>query len=233
MPFRRTRRRFSGGRMRRRRFTRTRPTRETVRWETATFSIVNTITAEAGQGEIQQIELMKISEHVSDPTAATVIDDAFNNMVRFIEIGGVVFNWHIAPLANNEVDIVSYIKITKALVTFPLEGDGIPSFWDSQINMNPISVVPAGAGAQDQDMPTRIHWRNSHFYPGGDLNEIAFPTFFHRDQSGQETVNLRLRTRLDDHQGLYFYLQAAGSGAPGDPVLTYWLNGTLYYRVRL
>jgi len=220
------RRRRSFRRRSRRSFTRTRPTTETQRWESATFDVVNTITTESTP-VISLFELVKVFGHFGDPTDQ--IGTVLGNAVRFIEVGGVVWDFHVVPLTSPEADVVAYTKFHKSLVTLQVDAGGTPALWDPFVTQPPIAVVSSD-GDDDVAQPIRIHWRESELLPSGELNNVAFPPWNFQDR--QRTHSLRLRRRIDDHQGLYFVIATDG-GATASVTWTYWIHGTLYYRVRI
>lgn len=226
MAYRRSRRSSPRRRFRRQRL---KPPTQTTRWETCNFSFdaLQSVNPETTAFLTESVELLKIPEHMGDPADSGVI---LESLSRRIEIGGIVFNYMLpCPTAlagtwsaNGAIDGRLYL-VTDRLDTSnqPL---ALPN-WD--LNEAPVSVAPT---AEDNQFPTRIHWRDGRLQL---VNVSSALSFQHPlDTHPTRTQNLRLKRFLDDEHGLYFqfYTRDINRGAGSGYTVFYGVSGTIYYR---
>lgn len=230
MPPRRFFRRSSSARRFRRRGPGTHAVRRPQRWQWANFNFPTVLTADSGIPTDVMIPMAQIFGHFGDDTTAQ--GRALNAFARFIEVGGIVFNWNCflnqAPLSG---ELSAHAICSIALVTQRLASNGFPATLFSMAEtMSPINQTISIAVADEETrFPTRVHWRDNTVFPiaANDLNLQQAQIRINRP------INLRLRLRLDDEQGLFFAWTMQQSTGQDDVVFTGHLQGSLYYRIRM
>lgn len=230
------------------RFTRNRThqPRKTGHWQRANLFIdsENIVTEEAAPTLTVSV-LAQIIDHLA--TTTTAAGDVYNNQVKFLEIGGIVFDWQMM-LTDLVVDFpttqtsIWRINNQVLLVSDRLDETGIPVALNSNW-FSSTTPVPLAASTQDQDedqrFPTRVHWRHARTIAGGYSQFPDVAGDFQPSQSVvslQGSANLRLRLALDDEHCLAFHwtsLIAQGSPPVTAAAINLSVNGSIYYRVRM
>lgn len=212
----------------------------------------------------QRANLMLIQENVVDNPGAhfnSVIvigrvanlsrdDDeggkARNQQIRFLEIGGIVFDWQM-ELSDIALDFTTTpetdiwrIENQVLLVSDRLDEEANPVAIDTNwfSSTSPIPLASAAAAEdEDQEFPTRVHWRHGRTIAGG---YSQFPDVTGNYQPSQNQVslqgsaNLRLRLKLDDEHCLAFHwtsLLRNTSATLAAAAINLNIWGSLYYRV--
>lgn len=255
--FRRNYQRFSN---RRRTFVRSRfsssvrsPTRAGQgRWQWANIHWNQTFTG-ASPGSLSIFtELASLSpEHFADPLLGTAQMVTMSNMVKSIDIGGLVFNSgvHFSGLNIDAEDgsLAEQFLMHQMIVLDRVDATGVPLGINAPWNISTFptlsvdGIIPRPTTAQEvRDFPSRILWRNANYinpslieFSG--FNSEALSTARQNEvHNPQRSKNLRIRKRLADDYGLYFVaaITPAGTSTAQNLVFTSWFAGSLYYRVR-
>jgi len=170
---------------------------------------------------------------------------SYGNQVKFLEIGGIVFDWRMiftqsrgtTAFFDDSINVVGQIL----LVSDRLDGDGNPVATSSNwfTNTTPTGIADA-TETQDEDhkYPTRVHYRAARAWDGNDRqtrpatsSDDANHSTFH----AQGSKSLRLRTRYDDEHALSVVMHLATDNTfPSENILVTMKTmfvGSLYYRV--
>lgn len=169
------------------------------------------------------------------------------NQVRYIELGGIVYDWGLRREAFYEEGTGSLLGTTQGhtLLVDRLDNTGLPvtaatTDWAlAQPPVVQVSTTVPGAGAQDVDFPTKIIHRKWERKPHYAVEVVASeglwaPEGQYLDQRNP-TVNKRLKLRLGDADGLFAVFSvvtSASYSAGGTISWPCWIQGQLYYRVR-
>jgi len=187
--------------------------------------------------------LAQIFDHVGD--SATGVGRTMSNLVRSMEIGGIVFDYGfvLSPTNSESPGGQPWPCVFQSqfiLASDRLQTDGTPAAIDVGwfTNTTPITIATATSNEdEDQQFPTRVHYRRSHLFdlgvqPGfdaaGDLR-TGHTTY----RSGGH-ASLRLRLRLSDEQVLAIHVPTILHRVDGLTSLTvlFFATGSLYYRAR-
>jgi len=224
---------------------RLRTVRPTQRWSRGQFALSPTLEVDTFNQDVSvTIPIAQIYDHVFGGTNSAARFTG-NQIVRSLEVGGVVFDAQCYLLPQTSVadmteNVQAYAQIL--LGSDRIDSDGVPVALASNFFTNTIPItLTTAAEIQDNDatFPTRIHWRHGAAL-GASIQE--FPD----DQSGpsnamavraQWSASLRLRLRLGDTDGLNFYCQLSTTSLW--PVIStrtlqvqFFIVGSIYYRVR-
>lgn len=178
--------------------------------------------------------------------SATAAGRAANDQVRWLEIGGIVFDYGLRREALYDVGTGAGLGTSQhyCLATDRFDSAGNPNTlpivqW--QRSQPPVANAPAvSAGAENQDFPTKIHWRKFERTPhyavtvNAGEGELVAPEGQYL-VTRNPTLNKRLRLRLDPAQGLFFsfsVITGPAYAAGGTLGWTAWIQGQLFYRVR-
>lgn len=246
MAFRRSNsfRRRSGSSSFRSRFSRNR-THEPKRsgfWQRANFNIIATNVVDTGTPTGALVTVMaQIKDRVSDATTGT--GRALGEQVKFLEVGGMVFDW---SMYLNDVSLADdtglwSLQSQIILVSDRLDKDGNPAAIETEWfnNQTPVSLASAQqVSDEENEYPTRVHWRHSRNIVGGAIASNTTGRIYPSQNVVllQGSANLRLRLRLDDEHCLAFHLPLFIANSGGAELLggavTYTIAGSMYYRTR-
>lgn len=224
--------------------------REPYRWEVGNIVIEQPylLSAETDLVQTAVVSVAQIPFHVGD--VSTGQGRALNQYARFLEIGGIVFRYHItdeapsfgyAVTANNQAgfNIMQHrILLTSDRLDNIGQPSAIPNWFEPNSPLVTVSATTPVALAEDQDFPTRIHWQDSKVYgrvaqQTGSATSVIAPTVTTTSLHGG--ANLRLKLRLSDEHGLFFHCcTRLNLITPSDQEFAgrYTILGTIYYRVR-
>jgi len=179
-----------------------------------------------GTPSASYMSLAQIEDHLYDSTggSASLLQ---GQMIRYLEIGGIVWNWHVflndEPLATVSAHALAW----HALVVDRLGNTGDPtSIPDFSVNQVPITSASAvSALGQETLWPMRVLYREQRVFAIGigDTGQQA-------QISNERPRSKRLRLRLDDVHGLFFYFSTLQS-VEETVNFTHVVSGSLYYRV--
>lgn len=226
---------------------RTHQPKRTGHWQRANLRIDSrNVVDEVGANVNTVLVLGQIANHLA--TDGDTAGRAYTNQVKFLEIGGLVFDWQLqlSDLASDfttppATDIWA-IDNQIILVSDRMDTGGFPAAIDVNWFSSTTPIPVAGATASDDedgDFPTRVHWRHARNIVGGygqfpDVTGNFTPS--NTVVSLQGSANLRLRLALDDEHVLAMHFASVltdlGSTIVAAEVrLT--LVGSMYYRVRV
>jgi len=113
--------------------------------------------------------------------------------------------------------------------------------WEPFFSDFPVNTGAPDVNQKEAQRPTRVLWRKAQYHnfaapPVVSLgDDPAVPQYQHLAPR-PATVNRRLRIRLDQDSGLFFYVATLNEGSfETDPLAlfrTVWFKGTLYYALR-
>jgi len=171
----------------------------------------------------------------------------YADQIRYIDIGGVVFDWGFRRETSYDVGTGSSLGITQGvtLATDRLDNTGAPTTaatvqWHRpQPPVAQISTTTPGADAQNQDFPVKIHWRKWERKPHyavqvTDTGVLEAPEGQYLD-ARNPTVNKRLKLRIGEQDGLFLIFSAITGptyAAGGSLGWSIWVQGQIYYRTR-
>lgn len=222
---------------------RTHEPKRTGHWQRANFDTIQTTVVDVGSVRGNTVVMMaQIKDHLSDSTVGT--GRAFGEQVKFLEVGGLVFDWQ---MTLNDVELEDntpglwLLQQQIILVSDRLDKDGLPASIDCDWTntQTPVSLASAQQSAdEEQQYPTRVHWRHSRNLTGGYFESTVTGARYPSNHvvSLQGSANLRLRLRLDDEHCLAFHLPLFGAAGMGSGLLaaavTNIIVGSMYYRTR-
>jgi len=221
---------------------RTREPRRTGHWQRANFNLISTNVVDTGTSVSNiVVPIAQIKDRVSDSTIGT--GRALAEMAKFCEVGGVVFDWnfYLGDVSLDDDTGLWSIQQQIILVSDRLDSDGNPcaidfNWFNSQ---TPITIASSqSVDDEDQEQPTRVHWRHSRNLVGGAYASNTTGRFYPSQNvvSLQGSANLRLRLRLDDEHCLAFHVPTFLANSGGAELLgaavTITIAGSLYYRMR-
>lgn len=170
---------------------------------------------------------------------------SYADQMRAVEVGGVVFDWGLRRETLYDVGTGASLGVTQGvtLASDRLDITGAPVAaatvqWHRP--QPPVATATnVSANAENQDFPTKIHWRKFERKPHyavtvNDINDLQAPEGQYLDFRNA-TVNKRLKVRLDPQVGLFliFSVITGPSYAAGGALnWSVWAQGQLYYRVR-
>lgn len=186
--------------------------------------------------------------------------EILKHTLRNITIGGIVFDWGVEfpSIAGDAAEgdeallenMASWYNVGLCYDRMAFEfgaGTFVPSaigIWQPFFSDFPTNTAGSGITVEEtsEARPTRVLWNKTlvkNFAMAKVLNpesgELYVPPY-QRLASNQGTVNRRLRLRLDEDHGLFFYIATLNEGGFAvDPLAlfrTVWFKGTLYYTVR-
>jgi len=215
-------------------------------WQRGQFALapINTVSSPIDTGFTALI-LAQIYRNLDDTSA---VGESHSNQVKYLEIGGIVFDWQIIPgmsrgttaFFDSNVDAFAQIVIASDR----LDADGNPAAPGANwfTNTTPVGVASA-TETQDEDhrFPTRVHYRhavavsfNEAIGASAGGTGTAYPAESHVIRT-QGSKSLRLRLRLDDEHALVAYTHLATDGqfpSEGFQIFTKtMLVGSIYYRL--
>jgi len=221
---------------------RTREPRRTGHWQRANFDTIQTAVVDTGSPRGNVVVIMaQIKDHVSDSSVGT--GRAIGEQVKFLEVGGLVFDWqmNLGDLTTDDDTGLWVLQQQIILCSDRLDAAGTPAAvnvdWTN--TQTPISLASAQQAAdEEQEYPTRVHWRHSRNLTGGYYPSNVTGTRYPSTHvvSLQGSANLRLRLRLDDEHVLAFHLPLflanSGGGVLTAAAVTTYIVGSMYYRTR-
>jgi len=256
MPFRRNYTRFSRrfGGYRRSRFSSAvrSPTRAGQgRWQWGNIHFNQTFTTQAPGSVSIFAELASLNPaHYGDLTLGTAQVVTQSNMIKCIDIGGVVFNSGI-HFSQINIDaengpLSGRFLLHQMLVLDRVDNTGVPQgvFAPWHISSFPTltvdGTIPRPTTAEEiRDYPSRILWRSATYINPSliEFNNASAEDISTARQNEvynpQRSKNIRVRKRLADDYGLFYVAAATPIGSiASNHVLTTWFTGSLYYRVR-
>lgn len=226
-----------------RRRPRTHEPKRSGHWQRGNIALFPELTVDtSADAQITTLILAQIFRNLGGDS--DVQGKSYGNQVKFLEIGGIVFDWRMiftssrgSTAAFDNENVVGQIL----LVSDRLDADGNPAAVTSNwfTNTTPTGVAE-GTETQDEDhkFPTRVHYRAARaadfndlvLSPAGDHLPANRSTF-----SAQGSKSLRLRTRYDDEHCLSLVLHLATDNTfPSENVqvtMKTMFVGSLYYRV--
>jgi len=172
----------------------------------------------------------------------------YTDQVKWLEIGGVVFDWGIRREALYDVGTGSSLGVTQGLTLLSdrLDATGAPitaatAQWHRpQPPVAQVSASVPAATAENADFPTKIHYRKWERKPHYAVSvnavegDLVAPEGQYLDFRNA-TVNKRLKIRLAADQGLFLVgsiVTGPSYAAGGSLGWSYWAQGQIYYRVR-
>lgn len=215
-------------------------------WQRANFALapINSVDG-PNQQEFTTLILAQIFRNLAD--GATAAGENFTNQVKYLEIGGMVFDWQFMPTMQRGTTLFGEnLHAFAQVIIFSdrIDSDGNPAAPDANWfnNTTPVGVATAVEG-QDEDhkYPTRVHYRHA---VGLDFDETVFSAganggdgttaAVHQIRT-QGSKSLKLRLRLDDEHALCvcFHL-ATDNQYPTTSIsidCKMMFVGSLYYRV--
>jgi len=221
------------------------------RWERGQFFLQQVLSPDEPDQETQtyqHLASIKFSVGGDDAQAGANITRTLANFSRYIEVGGIVFDWGFHPLNSifgaAEGDVPA-LWIKSEILTDRLDEIGQPCSLGQSRFLNTTPIVLAnnnGQNNQELVQPTRVHWRRTELW---DLNVgeqlvdagtagLGFNQRQVRDQ--RRTESLRLKIKLPDELALWFSVSVVTSAfwpstIPFD--LEWWAEGTIFYKVRM
>lgn len=219
--------RFSSFRGRRPRVSWSGKANQPRKWEVGNFFIVQQLASSENVYQTVATALARIPDQLADPS--TSAGRLQQNMIRALDIGGIVFNWNVFQNGTPLPALSSHAIAFGVMYTDRLNSSGgLSALPDWRTNTTPTvsaAAIPTPDGT-DLQFPSRIHWREQRVVAVGANDFNASQQIY---SSGSRS--LRLRLRLNDEQGLFFNF--AMQQASDDPVtLTSIFSGSIYYRVR-
>lgn len=225
---------------------RTHQPKRTGHWQRANLRLdAENVVSEEGVNFNTVLVIAQIDNHLGDDlTEAGRLE---TNTVKFLEIGGIVFDWQMV-LTDQTLDFTTppttdvwRVENQIILASDRLDEEGNPvailSNWFTS-----TTPIPVAASTQQQDedqrFPTRVHWRHARTIAGG---YGPFPDITGNYQPSQSVVslqgsaNLRLRLALDDEHALTFHwtsVIAQNASTLSAAAVNLTVNGSMYYRVR-
>lgn len=228
---------------------------EPKRWEVGRVFISTSLTLEQAPGDPNQvtfIPLAQVYNRVGD--VGTAQGRTLNNLVRRMEVGGVVLDYSVMFAAQNltlfgdsdepkNVNQWNNLFAKFILASDRMFEDGSPSSLTPNMFTSTNPVIGAGSTTtpddEEQSFPMRIHYEDTFFtrllpvtHEGAARTFAADPHAIARTAG---RVNLRLRLSLDDLQTFGIYFPALWANATGEyEQVNAQLNvsGKIYYRVR-
>lgn len=201
-----------------------------TRWSVANFSFVGAVNALSGVTVTQAFEVMKIPDHVGDET--TTQGQTLNAYAKAIEIGGVVWDadafMNQSPVAAVSAHMLQWFMICVSRLDLGNSPSGVG--FDPFNTQKPVATLTVAQPATnlEADYPDRILHREFWTYAIGANDTLATSQGSIRPSGRGKS--LRLRIRLDDLHGLYFYF--ASHQSTGSTVnTTHVASGSLYYRL--
>lgn len=252
--FSRSRSRFRRSPMRRGRGLR--PSKALQRWQAADFFVSSAVAHPAGSGTMQ-IQMFQLAAQSQLITATTNTDIAFQSTVHSVQIGGLVYDWGVEFVGGagdggggdttDLDDMAAWYNVGLCydrMFFDTLGGAFFPaaiSSWEPFASDFPINIASLSSAQLEAQRPTRVLHNKSFFRDFGApiiVNQgestLHVPQYQHlAPRFG--TFNRRLRLRLDQDHGLFFYVATLNTGgfsvdaAARDRVI--WFRGTLYYRI--
>jgi len=213
-----------------------------MNWQRGNFNVlVVNVVEDASVPNLIVVPIAQIQDHVADGTVAT--GRALSEQVRFMEVGGVVFDWqsNIVDVTQDDDEGIWIVQQQLLLVSDRLDEVGNPvalnTDWFS--STTPTTLAQSQAeNDEDTTFPTKVHWRHSRNLAGGKLPTLGVATSVSPAQvtiHAQGSANLRLRLRLDDEHALAFHLTTdianTGGVLTGAAVSTS-VCGSIYYRTK-
>lgn len=191
------------------------------------------------------IVVAQIEDHLGDTAFAA--GRLENNKAKFLEIGGIVFDWQMmisdvvydftSPPVFDQVAMNNQLLLVSDRMNEFGSPTSVTTDWFS--NTTPIPLASAtDFEDEDQRFPTRVHWRHARVLPVG---YGQFPDVTGNNTPSQSVVhaqgsaNLRLRLALDDEHLLAFHWTSSfvGSSSVVQAMATrVHVQGSLYWRVR-
>lgn len=196
------------------------------RWEAGNFDVTQTYAAPVPNATYtpQATPLAQVSDHLADTATVAGALEAYK--IRAIEVGGLVFCTNTflnqAPVAA----VSAHAKVWHMLYIDRLGAGGAP------VNLPDFSkttapVLSAGAASTfETAFPTRIIWREQRVIPIG-ANDVGVP---HPQTYYSGSRSLRLRCRLLDDWGLFFYSAIFFSTGGAALTFTTLFSGSIYWR---
>lgn len=221
--------------------------RKSGHWQRGQFALfpVNTVDGPT-QAEFTTLILAQIFRNLGDSGLAS--DVSYTNQVKYLEIGGIVFDWGMLPFSSRGTTAFFQEELSAVaqLVIFSdrVGTDGNPAAPDANwfTNTTPVGVSTATEGQdEDQKFPTRVHYRHavpitfgeSTYSNGSNSGAGAFSAPARIRTQGSKS--LRLRLRLDDEHCLCAALHLATDNTfPSEGmqiIVKMMLVGSIYYRV--
>lgn len=218
----------------------------------ANFFTVTTHVLNNGNPDFSTVNTaIMLARHSNLMDTASGTGRGYADQVRWIDIGGVVMNYGMNRRSGWESqaqtafdDQAVWNGVT--LLTDRLDAGGAPvtaattQWCDSQPPVAQVSASQPELTAQNQDFPTKIHFRKwwRDFYMAQEIVTNAEPlvgVHGQRVQLDHPTLNKKLRLRLGAEDGLFFQfssIQGPGFEPATQVIYDVWVQGQIYYRVR-
>lgn len=223
------------------------------KWQWGNIHFRQTFTSQAPGSISIFAELASLSpEHFGNEfTAGQAQVVTTSNMVKCLDIGGVVFNSgiHFSGLNIDAENgpLSEQFLMHQMLVIDRIDTGGIPASVNAPWHLSTFpslavdGTVPVPNSLDEiRDYPSRILWRNATYINPSLIeffgpNENAISTARQNEvYNPQRAKNVRIRKRLADDYALYFVAAVTPSGLSVAQNLVFhtWLAGSIYYRVR-